>query len=160
MSRRVSVMLVAVTLLGGGVSAQVTGSGYPPETAAAVKAVVLTAPKAMSLIKAMEELTAYVIGSPETAKAQAASLRKPFNERVAMLAADPKATAILKSHGFTATDYSVSLLALRAAAWASGGGRGGLADLASPVNVTLFKSNRELQDAFSKAEQGRAASPK
>lgn len=160
MSRRVPLLLVAVTLLGGAVSAQVTGSGFPPETAAAVKAVVLTAPKSMSLIKAMEELNAYVMGSPEAARALAASLQKPFDERVAMMAADPKAAAILKSHGFTAKDYSVGLLALRAAAWASGGGRGGLADLASPANITLFKANRELQDAFAKAEQARAAPPK
>jgi hypothetical protein len=101
-----------------------------------------------------------VTGSPEASKAFLASMRKPFDERVALLASDPKAAAIVKSHGLTARDYSVGILALRAAAWASGGGRGGLANLASPANVNLFKSNRELQDAFAKAEAGRVAPSK
>jgi hypothetical protein len=161
MSRPVPVVIafVSLVMLAGRATAQVGGSGFAPETAAAIKAVVLTAPKAHTLIKAMEELNAYVSGSPDAAKMVVASLRKPFDERVAMMAADPKAMAIFKKHGLTAGEYSIGILAVRATAWASGGGRGGLADLATPGNVALFKSNPDVLSAFTKAEQARVGAP-
>ncbi len=153
-SRILSLLLITV-LVGHTAPAHAGASGLPPDTEAAVKAVSLDAAKAESLCKALEEMTAYTASDPKAMQAMMASMRKPLAERVAEMEKDPRTVSILKAHGLGAMDYAAGVLALRAAAWKAGGGQGGLAELASPANVEVLKSNPAILEHFQKAESGR-----
>lgn len=152
--RIVSLLLITV-LVGHTAPAQAGPSGLPPDTEAAVKAVSLDAAKAESLCKALEEMTAYTASDPKAMQAMMASMRKPLAERAAEMEKDPKAASILKAHGLGAMDYAAGVMALRAAAWKVGGAHGGLAEIATPGNVEVLRSNPAILEHFQKAESGR-----
>lgn len=152
---RTLVTVICTILLAGPAGAQNTGLNASPATIATIKATTLDASKATTIVKTMEEISAATMSHPESLQAVAASMKKPLEERIAMMDGDATVKKILQANNIGAKDYTVGLLALRAAIWAQGGQRGGLADLANPANVTMLNGNKALVDRFSKAEQGR-----
>ena len=94
--------------------------------------------------------------NPDAMKAMAASMKAPLEERIALMEKDPAQRAILKTNGLGAKDYTVGVIALRAAAWAVEGKSGPLAGLASPANVGFLKANPAILKRFNEGEMGGA----
>lgn len=124
----------------------------PPDVQQAVKDYKLDLAKSNRLTDAMAELTAYTLKQPDWTKKMVERMKLPFDQQMKQMAAEPGSAAILKKHGFEARDYSVGLLALRAAVYSTKGMNIGITNLASPANLALVKANPGLIDKFMKAD--------
>jgi len=146
----VAALVLLAVLLAGPLAAQ----NLSPELTGAVRGYKLDEKGASAVVKTLEELTAYVVKNPEVMKQSAAMMKLSDAERIKQMDRDPQTAGILKANGLTARDYFVGLLAIRAASQAAGGGKEGLAALASPGNVAVLKANPALGARLKKADAG------
>ena len=128
-------LLVCMTL----VSAQTAQSS--PEARQAILDYKLTLQRANQLIPAMEAMTKYVVSLPDFQDRVRKSMRMTPAERLAQIENDPKAMAILKQNGLTASDSVVGVPALRMALMAAQGMPTGTNIIASPANVAFAKAH-------------------
>lgn len=124
----------------------------PADVQQAVKDYRLDLAKANRFTDAMAELTAYTLKQPDWQKKVMERMKLPFDQQMKAMAAEPGTAAILKKHGLEAREYSIGLFALRAAIYSAKGTNIGIANLASPANVSFAKANPALVEKFMKAD--------
>jgi hypothetical protein len=132
----------------------VAAQNFSPEMTKAIQGYRLDVPKSQSIIKAQGQLSELVMQDPARMKQLAATMRMPLEDRIVQMEKDPGSMAILKANGLGARDYSVGLVALRAAAWAIQGKGGTLKGLESPANVSFLKANPSILRQFNEGEGG------
>lgn len=149
MRRAVSAIALAALLC-----APAAAEDFSPAMTKAIRDFNLDVPRADAIIKAQGELSEHIMKDPGAMKSMAAAMRAPLEERIALMEKDPAQSAILKANSLGARDYSIGLIALRAAAWEAEGRSSPLAGLASPSNVGFLKANPPILARFNEGEMG------
>jgi hypothetical protein len=111
------------------------------EAKKAILAYELTLPRAHQLIAAMGAMTTHLVSLPDFQDRMAKSMKMTTAEQKAQMAADPKATAILKANKLTVDEYLVGVPALRMALMVAQGLPQSANVVASPANVTFAKAH-------------------
>jgi hypothetical protein len=123
-----------------------------PEVLNEVKAVKLDQARVEQVLTALEQLTAYTLKQPDWQSKVMATMRARFDERIAMMEADPGSSAIFKANKLTVREYMVGLLALRASWMASSGNAPALGQLATEENTAFMKSHPTVAERLAKVD--------
>ncbi|MBI5018427.1 MAG: hypothetical protein HZB55_23440 [Deltaproteobacteria bacterium] len=148
---RQTASMIALTVV---LCAPAAAETFSPAMTKAIQGFKLDTAGANAIIKTQGELSQHVMKNPEAMKSLATTMKAPLEERIALLGKDPAQSAVLKANGLGARDYSVGLIALRAAAWAVQGRSGPLTGLASPANIGFLKANPAILARFNEGEMG------
>ena len=117
----------------------------------------LTMPRANQLITALEEMTKYVVSSPDYVERVRKSMQMTPLEQMAQIDKDPKASDILKKNQLTSKDYILGVPVLRMALLVASGMPQGPNVIASPANVAFAKANLSVLKPKMDAADGAAA---
>jgi len=146
--------LTLAAVLCAAIAAPAAAQSFSPEMTKAIQAYALDAARAKAIMSAQAQLTELLAKDPARMKELPASLQMTAEQQVAQMEKDPAESKILKANRLSGKDYFTGLMALRAAAWASAGQKGSLAELASPANVRFLKANPAILDEFNRNEGG------
>ncbi len=135
-------------------AAAASGQDFTPAMKKAILDFRLDTKNSKAIIACQTQLSRLMLGSPERMKQFGTTMKKPLEDQIAIMEKDGEAAAILKANRLGAREYTVGLVALRAAAWSVRGKPGPLKGLESSKNVAFLKANPAILEEFEKGESG------